>query len=254
MSETPHTFSHYPAHPAPVPLRLHTSAPHDCSYFPDRACVTRAFWARDIPAELYHRFMDAGFRRSGKVVYQPACAGCRLCVPIRVPVERFAPDKSQRRCWRKNLDLVVALAEPEPTEEKFAVYTRYRERWHESESEHDWDAFTTFLYDSPVDTLEFTYRDPTTGGLLGVGICDVCDASLSTVYFYFDPAAKARGLGTFSAMFEIEWARQRDIPYYYLGFWIAGCGTMDYKANFRPYELLGTDGVWRPPALTEPER
>ena len=34
--------------------------------------------------------------------------------------------------------------------------------------------------------------------------------------------------------------------YYYLGYWVAGCGAMEYKATFRPCELLGTDGLWRP--------
>jgi len=35
-------------------------------------------------------------------------------------------------------------------------------------------------------------------------------------------------------------------PHYDLGYWVTGCGTMQYKSNFRPFELLGTDGVWRP--------
>jgi arginine-tRNA-protein transferase len=238
------TFSHYPGLPAPVPLRLVTSPEHPCSYFPSRAAQSRAFWAEQIPADLYHRFMDAGYRRSGKVVYQNVCAGCRLCVPIRVPVASFLPDKSQRRCWRRNQDLIVSVGVPEATDEKFDLYQRYRAHWHDSEETHDRDAFTSFLYDSPVDTMEVCYRDPA-GELLGVGICDVCEASLSAVYFYFDPEEAKRGLGTFSAMWEIAWARGRGIPHYYLGYWVAGCGAMSYKANFKPYELLGTDGVWR---------
>jgi arginine-tRNA-protein transferase len=246
MSDVPseQLLSHNPGPPAPVPVRMALSA-HPCSYFPNRESRSRAFWATAMPGDTYHRFMDAGFRRSGKVVYQPVCAGCRACVPIRVPVATFAPDKSQRRCWRKNQDLVVTAGDPEPTAEKFAVYDRYRRQWHDSEEPHDYDTFTSFLYDSPVDTVEFWYRDPA-GKLLGVGICDVCGASLSSVYFYFDPDESRHSLGTFSAMYEIEWARAAGIPHYYLGFWIAGCGAMEYKANFRPYELLGTDGVWRP--------
>ena len=69
--------------------------------------------------------------------------------------------------------------------------------------------------------------------------------SLSSVYFYFDPEQAGRRLGTFSALWEIEWAREMNIPHYYLGYWVAGCGAMEYKASFRPCEALGTDGVWR---------
>ncbi len=238
------SFSNYPSHPPPVNVRMVVSPEHDCSYFPDRQAISRAFWASAMEGEIYHRFMDAGFRRSGKVIYQPICTACRRCIPIRVSIARFMPNKSQRRCWRKNQDLKVSLDAPTPTEEKYELYNRYRRHWHQSSETHDWNAFTSFLYDSPVETLEFCYRDAS-GQLLGVGICDVCPQSLSTVYFYFDPQARQRGLGTFSALWEIDWGRRAGIPYYYLGYWVRGCGAMEYKATFRPCELLGTDGVWR---------
>jgi arginine-tRNA-protein transferase len=78
-----------------------------------------------------------------------------------------------------------------------------------------------------------------------VGICDVCSRSLSSVYFYFDPAEASRGLGTFSSLWEIEFARRRAIAYYYLGYWVGGCATMHYKCTFRRHEILHPDGVWR---------
>ncbi len=73
----------------------------------------------------------------------------------------------------------------------------------------------------------------------------MCPQSLSSVYFYHDPEEHRRGLGTFGGLYEIESARALDIPHYYLGYWIAGCNTMQYKANFRPCEVLHPDGVWR---------
>jgi arginine-tRNA-protein transferase len=94
--------------------------------------------------------------------------------------------------------------------------------------------------------LEFSYRDAA-GRLLGVGICDVSKLSLSSVYFYYDPEETVRrSLGTFAALVEIETAAGRNIPYYYLGYWVDGCPAMQYKANFRPNEVLCPDGVWRP--------
>jgi len=241
---TPQTQSQYPSHPLPLPLNLATSPAHPCSYFPDRHCQTRAFYTDSLPGVWYHRFMDAGFRRSGKVIYQPVCPACRDCVPIRVPVGRFTASKSQRRVWRRNQDLAVTIQEPHPTPEKHQLYERYRKHWHNSEDHQDWETFTRFLYDTPVDTLEFLYRDAR-GQLLGVGICDVCPQSLSSVYFYFDPDAAHRSPGTFSALYELQWARQHEIPYYYLGYWIQNCGAMEYKSNFHPHELLNTDGAWR---------
>jgi arginine-tRNA-protein transferase len=188
--------------------------------------------------------MDAGFRRSGTFIYQPACRGCRECRPIRVPVEEFRPSKSQRRAWRRNADVVVAVGPPEPTEEKFDLYARYARDWHGKPEPETPESFIDFLYTSPVDTVEMVYRDAS-GKLLGAGICDACERSLSSVYFYFDPRERRRGLGTFSSMWEIAFARRSRIPYYYVGYWIRECHAMSYKSHFRPSELLGTDGVWR---------
>jgi arginyl-tRNA--protein-N-Asp/Glu arginylyltransferase len=241
---TEQTLSHYPSHSPPFPVRLVVTPTHACSYFDDRTARTRAFWASALPGELYHQFMDAGFRRSGRLIYQPVCDRCRDCIPIRVPVERFAPSKSQRRCWRKNQDLSVNTCVPQPTAEKRDLYERYRRDWHGNQDGQDWEAFTSFLYDSPVNTTEFCYRDPQ-GRLLGVGICDLCSQSLSSVYFYFDPDHAKRRLGTFAALWEIDFARRHAIEHYYMGYWVGGCGAMEYKSSFRPCELLGTDGVWR---------
>ncbi len=233
--------------PPPVDLRLVTLPPHDCSYLPGREATTRAFYTHQISPELYHDFMDSGFRRSGKVIYQPVCQGCRLCVPIRVLVNQFKPDKSHRRCIRRNSDLVISHSPPRPTDEKFNLYRRYVTDWHGGEPKpigDDRTSFEAFLYDSPVHTQEFTYRTPA-GQLLAVGICDLSKRSLSSVYFYFDPNESHRGLGTFGILNELAFAHAAGLPYYYLGYWVSGCGSMEYKSKFRPAEFLASDGQWR---------
>lgn len=234
----------YPALPPPVNVRLAVLHEHACPYLPGRLAMMRAFATNQLPPELYHDFMDAAFRRSGTMIYQPICRGCRACTPIRLPVERFKPDKSQRRCWRKNHDLAVTVSEPAATDEKYDLYCRYQLGWHRKPAPDSRAEFEGFLYESPAETLEFCYRDPA-GQLLGVGLCDVCSRSLSTVYFYHDPAHRQRGLGNYSALYEIQTARELGLPYYYLGYWVDGCRAMQYKTNFRPFELLHTDGIWR---------
>lgn len=176
----------WPALPPPVPVVLVVPPKEPCPYLPERAAQFRAVYADRMPAELYCRFMDAGFRRSGKIIYQPICSGCRACVPLRVAVSRFSPGKSQRRCRRRNGDLKVDASRPVPTDEKFELYRRYMVRWHGAKDEINFESFESFLYDSPVDSVEFTYRDPA-GRLLAVGICDVSSSSLSSVYYWHEP-------------------------------------------------------------------
>ncbi|HEX2971957.1 MAG TPA: arginyltransferase [Tepidisphaeraceae bacterium] len=233
----------YPSLPAPIQVPLTVVPEHPCPYLPGRMAETRAFAAEDFPAELYHRLMDANFRRSGCIFYQPICRGCRACMQIRIPVGRFTPSKSQRRCWRRNQDLDVTAAVPRPTDEKFALYCKYLNQRHDGLMPDERASFEAFLYNSPVDTIEVCYRT-NVGRLLAVGICDVCSSSLSSVYFYFDPAEAHRSLGTFGAMYEIDLTRHLGIPYYYLGYWIKECRTMQYKASFRPCQILHPDGLW----------
>jgi arginine-tRNA-protein transferase len=162
-----------------------------------------------------------------------------------VPVTEFRPDKSQRRCERRNSDLRVTHQRPCFSEEKFELYAKYVREWHGRHEGEDESSFESFLYDSPLEsTIEFEYRDEESR-LLAVGICDQCPSALSSVYFYFDPEEKERGLGTFGAMREIRYAREARLPFYYLGYWVKACGSMEYKRNFRPNEILQTDGAWR---------
>src|SRR2546423_1634045 len=115
-----HIASAWPALPAPRGIPLTVLPAHACAYLPGRAATNRAFACARLSPELYHDLMDAGFRRSGNVFYQPICGGCRECQPIRVPVERFVMSKSQRRVWRRNVDLHIEVSrELKATEEKF---------------------------------------------------------------------------------------------------------------------------------------
>lgn len=233
----------YPSLEPPVPVMLTTMPPHPCVYLPNRQATLRAFSARSMPDLVYHDFLNASFRRSGLVIYQPVCRGCRACVSLRVLVERFHPSKSQRRCWRRNQDLIVSRGQPSATDEKFELYTRYQGRRHNSTKADSRSSFEDFLYRTPIQTLEFTYRDGR-GTLLAAGICDVCPKSISSVYFFFEPSQSRRGLGTFGALCEIDLASRQKVPYYYLGYWVKECGKMAYKTDFKPYEILAADGCW----------
>ena len=78
--------------------------------------------------------------------------------------------------------------------------------------------------------------------LLAVAVTDFASCGLSAVYTFFDPDERERGLGTYAILSQIDLARERGLPHVYLGYWIEAHAKMDYKARFRPLELLGPDG------------
>jgi arginine-tRNA-protein transferase len=165
-------------------------------------------------------------------------------------VADFAASRSQRRAGRRNADVEVAIGPPALDGEKWRVYAAYLSHQHDGSMGGTREELEEFLYQSPTDSLEMVYR--AAGRVIAVGIIDVCPHALSSVYFFFDPAEHRRSLGTFGALCEIEECRRRGRPYWYVGYYVRDCRRMNYKAGFRPCELLGEDGVWRP--MTPAER
>ena len=102
------------------------------------------------------------------------------------------------------------------------------------------------MIDSPVPTemILFWLEDE----LLGVSWIDRLEDSTSAVYFAFEPNAQHRRLGIFSLLHEIEYAQHCNRQWHYLGYWVPDSKKMQYKADFRPSEVL-LHHIWTP--LTE---
>jgi arginyl-tRNA--protein-N-Asp/Glu arginylyltransferase len=192
---------------------------------------------------LYNDLSRAGFRRSHHYAYRPVCLGCSACVPVRIPVARFASQRSARRLAQINADLVASTDTARATIEQFKLFSRYlQDRHGDSDmAGMGYADFRTMAEDSPLDSIILTLRDDQ-GRLTGACLTDVLDDGLSAVYSFYEPSAPQRSLGTYLVLKLIEHARSLDLPYVYLGYWIAGSRKMAYKTRFRPLEALGAEG------------
>jgi arginyl-tRNA--protein-N-Asp/Glu arginylyltransferase len=224
-------------------LRLFQTGEHPCGYWPDRQARDLVLDPQDSRlGALYPMALGWGFRRSGDLVYRPHCAHCRACVPVRIPVERFAPDRNQRRCLTRNADLEYRVVPAERNEEQFALYQRYLAHRHANGGmdKHGPHEFDQFLIGSWPHSRFMEIRTARVGHqrgrLLAVAVTDITDQGLSAVYTFFDPDEQARSLGTYAILQQIAWARRDSLPHLYLGYWIRGHRKMDYKRLYRPLE------------------
>ena len=69
-----------------------------------------------------------------------------------------------------------------------------------------------------------------------MAVVDILPGSLSSKYFFWDPGHAWLSLGRLSALLEIEWVRAAgagcpSLRYYMMGFFIASCSKMSYKAR-----------------------
>lgn len=217
-------------------------SPFPCSYLPGRSARHVTLVPTPLVPGLYQSFMNLNFRRSGPSFYRPACEGCAACRMIRLPVAEFAPNRAQRRCLKKNGDVEILVQSPRPTEAKRVLFARYLEARHDRSMDASAETFEGFLYESPLTSVEMEYR--VGERLLGVGLADVEPQCLSAVYFFFDPDEERRSPGVLNVLALVQEARRLERPWLYLGYWVQGSRTMDYKIGYRPCEVLEADGSW----------
>jgi len=223
------------------------NVPDECPYLPDRVATFR-LCDGVLAAPHYEALLAAGYRRNGGFVYRPACHACAECKTLRVLVRESRRTKEQRRIWnRGSRAFRVTFHTPTYTDEKTRLYAAYLRYQHRSEDKTpDATSYTRFLVDSCLGprTLEFQLRAG--DRLAGVGILDRLENALSSVYFYFDPAFARYSPGTYSALYEIDLARQWGMDHYYLGYYIRDCPSMNYKMRFCPCEYKAPDDpAWR---------
>ncbi|BDU22626.1 arginyltransferase [Dyella sp. GSA-30] len=224
-------------------VRLFQTLPHSCGYFAERTAQNLVIDpAAPQLDQLYGAALERGFRRAGGHLYLPHCGQCRACTPCRIDVEHFAPDRAQKRCAKRNADIVISESMAGYNAERHTLYERYLRQRHPGGGMDEADAsdFRRFLTAPWSPTLFLEMR--LAKRLVGVAVTDVCTNGLSAVYTFFDPDEHARSLGTFAILQQVALARRRGLPWVYLGFWIEGHPKMDYKRRFRPLQVRGTAG------------
>ena len=229
-------------------LFKYVALPSPCGYLPEQEWTLEYEVVGKLGALEYMNRLQAGWRRFGTMMFHPVCKACNQCKSLRVIVDEFRPTRSQRRAKKRNAaEIELRIGRPGVTRAKLDLYDRFHafqsadKGWPEHPLK-DGASYRHSFVENPFLTEEWCFylKDR----LVGVGYVDALPEGLSAIYFFYDPSLRWRSLGTWNVVCLVSECARRRLPHLYLGYYVAGCASLDYKARFVPNEILGPDGRW----------
>jgi arginine-tRNA-protein transferase len=212
-----------------------------CSYFDEKLSDIRYKYMDYCSSDEQYKMLERGWRRFGNMHFVPECRGCNDCKTIRIDIKKFKFTKSHKRILSKNKNTQVYIQKPTVTYEHIALFNRYhkhmesKKQWKENQIDIQeyHNSYVNGAHDFGKEILYFIDDK-----LVAVALCDIMKKGLSAIYCYYDHNYKDLSLGTFSILAQISIAKQSNIPYIYLGYWIKDHFSMGYKENYKPFEVL----------------
>ena len=211
-----------------------------CVYLPDKLMKMRYKYIKNAPEPLNNSLVRRGWRRFGDYYSRPECAACNACVSMRIDVARFTPSRSQKRVWKQK-GIRHFVRKPVVTYEHLKLYEKYHRHM---QQKRGWDYYSvdaSSYYDLYVrgygtfgTEVDYYYE----GNLIGVDLIDYLDDGISANYFYYDPDYARLSPGTYSLLKQIDFARERELSWIYLGYYVRDCQSLRYKERFRPFQIL----------------
>ena len=230
-------------------LQFYVTTGYACGYLPNKLAQSLIASPQHlITTTVYSGLIQQGFRRSGKFAYRPHCEHCQACIPVRVEVESFKPNRSQKRAIKQHEHLTTHILPVAFSQEHFALYHAYQLARHEKptpEENHfevdDVEQYKNFICESNIDSVMVEFRK--NGALKMVSLIDIVENGISAVYTFYDAQDKKASFGTFNVCWQIAWAKNLNLPFVYLGYWIQESQKMAYKNNFQPLQKF-LNGEW----------
>ncbi|HEY0843494.1 arginyltransferase [Methylotenera sp.] len=236
-------------------LQFYVTTGYTCGYLPNRMAQSLIAAPQHlVDANVYSGLIQQGFRRSGKFSYRPHCENCQECVPVRVVLEKFSPNRSQKRAFKQHQNLITTILPVGYHEEHYALYASYQRARHSDDKtadqmetdsdsqENDVEQYQSFLCQSNVESVLVEFREGEQ--LKMVSVIDIVRDGISAVYTFYDTSDSTSSYGTYNVLWQSLWAQTLGLPYLYLGYWIKDSRKMAYKQNYKPLEKL-IDGEWR---------
>lgn len=213
----------------------------ECPYLPEKLSRMEYKFIQNCSKNLNQALVSRGWRRFGAYFSRPICENCTECISLRVDAHKFTLSKSQKRVVKKNANTKIILRKPNLSNEHLFLHDKYHDfmankRGWKSNS-LDFRQYYNLYVDAAFDfgfELDFYQGEK----LVCVDLIDILRDGISSIYCFYDPEFRDLSLGKFSLLTEIKIAQLRSLRYIYLGYFVAKCKSLSYKADYTPNEIL----------------
>ncbi len=229
-----------------------------CAYLCNKRMRMEYKFIVNCPELLNQKLVQRGWRRFGEYYSRPNCTDCTDCYSLRIDAIKYQFSKSAKRTIKKNKNTRFLVQKPTITIQHLNLYEKYHKYM---ESKKGWKHYSLSansyhdLY--ACGAMEFGREILYFVGdkLVGVDLVDFLSDGISSIYFFYDPDFTDLSLGRFSMYQQIYMAKTNKLPWIYLGYYVEACPSLNYKANYKPYEVLDGDPTFEEsPIWINPEK
>ncbi len=217
------------------------SLDESCSYLKNEIQKTHYKIIDNCSIAQCESLIERGWRRFGSMFFRPICDTCTACESVKIDVKNYIFSKSKRRIMKKNKDISIHIQRPSMSQKHIDIFNTYHEHM---KYKRDWDGqettpknyYMSFVHGHQKFGYEVLYFDDER--LIAVDLIDILPNGISSIYFYYDPIYESHSLGTYSLLKQIEYAREKNLDWIYLGYYVKGCQSLEYKASYQPLLTL----------------
>lgn len=212
-----------------------------CSYLKDKKQSTHFKIIDACSSKQCEELIERGFRRFGKTFFRPICDHCDECKSIKIDVQNFTFSKSKRRVLNKADRFEVYIHKPTLTSQHLQLFEKYHQfmsqhrGWNHSQTnaQNYYNSFVSGYNDFGYEILYFD-----DDRLIAVDLIDILESGISSIYFYYDPDYRNYNLGKLSLYNQVIFAKERNLSWIYLGYYVKECQSLAYKSHYTPYLTL----------------
>jgi len=203
--------------------------------------TAQSLYLDTIKASDLDDFLSRGWYRMGPTIF---CSffifferSLFSTIWLRTPLENYKLSKSLKKLDRKNKARLTHSFEPfEYSDTVEELYQKYRLTFKGNLPEY----LDSYMMDSLDMDIYDTYlvKVYAEDSLIACSIFDVGDNSLASIFGFYNPAYSSMSLGLYTMLLEIEFAKQEQMSFYYIGYFVPGNPRFDYKLRLGNIEYL----------------